>query len=61
MNQKELFWISVTVFLTVVAWMFVDIYKAKSNANEVNNFQSLQVVNFDLKLDALKEIKNKQP
>lgn len=61
MNQKELFWISVTIFLTIVAWMLVDIYRVKTVINTDSQFQSLQVVDFNLKTSVLDEINNRQP
>ncbi|OGK22318.1 hypothetical protein A2866_05390 [Candidatus Roizmanbacteria bacterium RIFCSPHIGHO2_01_FULL_39_8] len=61
MNQKELLWISITIFLTIVAWMFVDIYLAGLNINRDVNAQSLQVIDFNLNTDVLNEINNRQP
>lgn len=61
MNQKELFWISVTVFLTIVAWMFVDIYRIKAQKPIETGLQSLQAVDFKLKPEILKLLKEKNP
>lgn len=61
MNQKELLWISITIFLTIVSWMFVDIYRAGLNMNRDVNSQSLQVIDFELNTDVLNEINNRQP
>ncbi len=61
MNQKELFWISVTVFLTIVAWMLIDIYKIKTTTKVDNGLGSLQTVDFTLKPDVLKLLKEKTP
>lgn len=58
MNQKELFWISVTVFLTIVAWMLLDIYKVKTQT-KVETIKSLQTVDFTLKSDVLKMLKER--
>lgn len=30
MNQRELFFISLTIFFTIVAWMLLEIFKAES-------------------------------
>lgn len=61
MKQKELLWISITIFLTIVAWMFVDIYRAGLKIDRDVNVQSLQVIDFNLNTDVLHEINNKQP
>lgn len=62
MNQKELLWISVTIFLTILAWMFIDIYKVKAGvaASSVTATKSVTVnVKIDQKI--LTILKDKQP
>lgn len=61
MNQKELFWISVTVFLTMIAWMILDIYKAKSGVLIDPGLKKVQAVDFTLKTDILNILKEKSP
>lgn len=61
MNQKELFWISITVFLTIFAWMLVDIYRVKTQTNVESGLRSLQTVDFKIKADVLKILKEKTP
>jgi len=61
MNQKELFWISVTVFLTIVAWMILDIYKVKTQTTIESKLQSLQTVDFKIKPDILEVLKERNP
>ncbi len=61
MNQKELFWISVTVFLTILAWMFIDIYRIKSNVPVNTGLQNLQIVDFKLDTRVLQVLKDKTP
>ena len=60
MNQKELFWISLTVFLTIVAWMLLDIYRVKTQT-KVEGLKSLQTVDFTIRPDILKVLKGKTP
>lgn len=60
MNQKELFWISVTVFLTIVAWMIFDIYKAKI-AVPVESQIAIPVSHLQLDANTLQIIKQKTP
>lgn len=59
MNQKELLWISVSIFLTIIAWMFIDIYKVKVNTASMGatvNMSSTVNVKIDQKiLNILKE------
>lgn len=61
MNQKELFWISLTVFLTILAWMILDIYRIKTTLKVDTGLNSLQVVDFTLKPEVLKVLKEKNP
>ena len=61
MNQKELFWISVTVFLTIVAWMILDIYRVKTQTTIESKLQSLQTVDFKIKPDILEVLKERNP
>jgi len=61
MNQKELFWISVTVFLTIVAWMILDIYRVRTQTTVKSGFESLQIVDFTIRSDILKILKEKSP
>jgi len=30
MNQKELFFVSLTIFFTIIAWMLLEVFKAES-------------------------------
>lgn len=38
-KNKELFLLSIVIFLTVVAWIIVDIYHIQQNANFVVDYQ----------------------
>ncbi len=62
MNQKELLWISISIFLTIVAWMFIDIYKVKVNTvsqGAAVNVSSTVNVKIDQKI--LNMLKEKTP
>lgn len=62
MNQrKELFWISVTVFCTILAWMIFDIYKAKSNTEIETGFKKVEKIDFTIDVDVLDKLKGKSP
>ena len=61
MNQKELFWLSLTIFLTIVAWMILDIYKVKKQTKVESGLESLQTVDFSFNSDVLELIKERSP
>lgn len=61
MNQKELFWISVTIFLTMIAWMILDIYQVKTKTTVESGLKSVQTVDFTIKTDILNILKEKTP
>ena len=59
MNQKELFIISITVFLTIVAWMLVDVYKAKTDTSIGAQYTIKPGVNYKLDPAILNRLKEK--
>lgn len=59
MNQKELFLISITIFLTIVAWMILDIYKIRTNIEA--GFNQPRAINFKLQPQVLEILKRRQP
>ena len=61
MNQKEVFWISVTIFLTMIAWMILDIYQVKTKTTVESGLKSVQTVDFTIKTDILNLLKEKTP
>lgn len=61
MSQKELFLLSFTIFLTIIAWMLMDIYKLKTNIPIDSKITNLQVVDFKIDSQILKVIKDKTP
>ena len=61
MNQKEIFWISITIFLTIVSWMILDIYRAKTQITVESELKSLETVNFTVKSDILNVLKERNP
>lgn len=61
MNQKELFWISITIFLTIVAWMILDIYKVRTEITVQSELKSVQVVDFTIKPGVLELLEQKIP
>ena len=61
MNHKEFFWISITIFITIVIWMAVDIYRAKTQITVESELKSLETVNFSVKSGILQRLKEKNP
>jgi len=61
MNKKEVLWLSLTIFLTVVAWMILDIYKIKSNVTLDNEVYSSTIIKYKIDPNLLKKLKNKNP
>ncbi len=60
MNQKELFWISVTVFLTIVAWMIIDIYRVQIPSS-IDTQAGTPLTHLQIDPKILQIIKNKNP
>lgn len=60
MNQRELFFISLTVFLTIIAWMLLEAYKIDTAVKTEK--EEKQVIEKKINLDnqILKILKNKQ-
>lgn len=60
MNRKELFYISITIFLTIIAWLILEVYKVET-AIKVGE-QALLTVEKRIILDTsvFKILKNKQ-
>jgi len=59
MRQKELFIISITVFLTILAWILVDIYKSKSETTVSQQFSIGKTVQYKMDPAVLQKLKNK--
>jgi len=54
-------WLSLTIFLTVVAWMILDIYKIKSNVTLDNEIYSSTIIKYKIDPNLLKKLKSKNP
>ena len=60
MNQKELFFISLTVFLTIVAWMLLDVYRAQTSTTEMPTI-SAEPMNYKIDTWVFDQLKQKKP
>ena len=61
MNKKELFFISVTVFLTIVSWVLIDAYKVDLAIQTEKQELSLISKKINLDVSILKILKEKKP
>jgi hypothetical protein len=61
MNKKELFYISITIFLTIVAWVIIDAYKINLATQAEKEDLSLIRKKIDLDVSVLKTLKEKKP
>lgn len=57
MNQKELFLLSLTIFFTIIAWLIVDVYKAKESAMKTPNIPNQAIYTIDTQV--LQKLKQK--
>lgn len=60
MNKKEVLIISISIFLTILAWVIIDLYHIQKRINETTNIKPIQIPNYkmDKKLiDLLRERK----
>lgn len=60
MNKKEFLIISVTVFLTSLAWLLADIYRASTEEKIKGNVQAPQIKNYQIREDVLKILETKK-
>lgn len=61
MNQKELLLIAASIFITIIAWMMVDIYKIKSVGTIEASSVKAGIVNLNVDAKILEKLKSKQP
>ncbi len=47
MKQKELFLLSLTIFFTIIAWLLVDVYKAKEGTLKTPNIRNQTTYTID--------------
>lgn len=59
MKQKDLLLISLTIFLTIVAWMIIDIYKIETKPIQETGMETMQLVDFQIDTKILQVLKGK--
>lgn len=60
MNKKEILIISISIFLTIIAWVIIDLYHIQQKINTTTNIKPMEIPNYrmDKKLiDLLRERK----
>lgn len=60
MNKKEVLFLSIGVFLTVVAWVVADIYHAATQEKIKTRVDIPTLNNYQINTDLLESLKNKQ-
>jgi len=60
MKSRELFIISLGVFLTIVAWMLLDVYHIQSKINEQIHIKPAEVPNYVMDKGIIDILKQKQ-
>ncbi len=59
MNQKELLTISVGIFLTIVAWMIIDLYHAKTSQSVESAVGPVSVPTYNINTKIFKVLEGK--
>lgn len=60
MNQKELLMLSIGVFLTIIAWMIVDIFQVRSKIISDKEIKSIGTIRFVVDENVLNSLKDRQ-
>lgn len=60
MNKKEILILSICVFLTVVAWLVADLYRASKESKLQMKVDLPKIENYQIKEELLEILKNKQ-
>lgn len=60
MKRKEIFIFSIAVFLTIVAWVVIDIYHIQQKINLQIGFKPVQVPNYQMDQQVIEILKQKK-
>lgn len=60
MNKKEFLILSVTIFLTAIAWLLADIYRATTQQKVKEEVQAPQIKSYQIREDVLKTLEIKK-
>lgn len=61
MNRKEFLVISIGIFLTIVAWIIIDIYHIKSSEQKTTDFKPTTLTNYEINKKILDLVIEKKP
>lgn len=59
-KQKELFYISLTIFLTIVAWIVIELYKIRTEGVIEKEVELPTIENYKLDMEVLDRLENKK-
>ncbi len=59
MNKKEILFLSIGIFLTVIAWLIADIYHASTEDKIKSKISFPQVYQYKINKDILETLKNR--
>ncbi|PIV09488.1 hypothetical protein COS31_02065 [Candidatus Roizmanbacteria bacterium CG02_land_8_20_14_3_00_36_15] len=60
MNRNELFYISITIFLTIVAWVLLEAYKVEISIKEGQGALLIPEKKISLDINILRVLNNKE-
>ena len=60
MNRKEILFIAIGFFLTVIAWMIIDLYQSSKIPFSDNMLQTIQMPKYKNKNEIINNLKNRQ-
>ncbi len=60
MNKKEILILSIGVFLTVVAWLVADLYRASNESKIQKKIDLPSIENYQIKKEILEILKTKE-
>lgn len=61
MNKKELVFISLAIFMTIIAWLVIDIYQIKRSTAEEIEAKPINLTNSEVTKKIIESLKNKTP
>ncbi|QQG44727.1 MAG: hypothetical protein HYW86_02315 [Candidatus Roizmanbacteria bacterium] len=61
MNQRELLIISIGVFLTIIAWMIIDIFQIRNQNTISQKIKTVEAVQFKIDDKVFKILNEKKP
>ncbi|MCL4374401.1 hypothetical protein M1523_00915 [Patescibacteria group bacterium] len=61
MSRKELLIIAVGIFLTVIAWMIIDVYNVSNSPYTNLKMEPVTVPSYHVDTKTIETLKNKQP